>query len=290
MKYTINRSVGRSGANIDKDVRLIQSLLCVYLRNNSQTTIAINGNCDNKTIETITSFQKNFVKLTKPDGLVAPNGKTFTALVSCLKSVLGAPQSLFYPKEGKFTFTVEGHEGGIFHSRILHVPNEKSGLTLGRGFDMKKRETTEIFSYLIKSGISVTHAKMISKASKLKGESARMFVINNDLLDFQITPRQQKNLFIVTYEYIESEVLRLCSKKDVVNTYGETDWDALDSKIKTILIDLRFRGDYHPESRKFIQKSIIDNDVDAFKQIINDRSKWAKVPQNRFDKRANYLK
>jgi len=40
------------------------------------------------------------------------------------------------PAKGKVTWNSEGREGGKYHSRKLLVPNNSSGLTLGRGYDM----------------------------------------------------------------------------------------------------------------------------------------------------------
>lgn len=216
-------------------------------------------------------------------------GKTFNALIKCLKDVLGKPQALVYPKEGRFTFDVEGHEGGLYHSRTLHVPNADSGLTLGRGFDMKKRSKSEIYSYLVKSGISVKNAQKISKASGLSGQNAKMFIINNDLLDFQISPRQQKNLFILCYEFAINDIKRILKGSLLQKKYGSCNFDTLNSAIKTILVDLRFRGDYHPSSRTFIQKPISDNDLEAFKTEMGNRSNWSKVPKDRFDSRIAFL-
>lgn len=290
MKYSIIATVGNSGKNLNKDVRLIQALLCVWLRKNNKDPIDIDGGCGTQTKDTIKEFQKDVVKLNKPGTKIDPGGKTFNALIKCLKDVIGKPQALIYPKEGRFTFEVEGHEGGIYHSRILHVPNANSGLTLGRGFDMKQRSKPQIYSYLVKSGVSVKNAQKISKASGLKGQNAKMFIVNNDLLDFQICPRQQKNLFILCYEKKLSKTKKISTQKpDTIKEYGKCDWDKLDSRIKEVTVDLTFRGDYKGSTRKHIQKSIVDNDLASFKKAISNRSFWSNVPMDRFNKRIAHL-
>lgn len=48
------------------------------------------------------------------------------------------------PKEGTITFDSEGTEGGLFHSRKLHVPTFSSGLTIGRGYDMRFKTAMKI--------------------------------------------------------------------------------------------------------------------------------------------------
>mgnify|MGYP006875700117 CR=1 FL=1 len=45
--------------------------------------------------------------------------------------------------EGLLTFESEGHEGGPYHSRTLHVPSHTSGLTIGRGMTAGPRQKLE---------------------------------------------------------------------------------------------------------------------------------------------------
>jgi hypothetical protein len=71
--------------------------------------------------------------------------------------------------------------------------------------------------------------------------------------------------------------------------YGKTDWNALNSAIKNIVIDLKFRGDYTGVARKNIQKCIAENDLVVFKGQLKDKTKWSNVPQDRFDRRNKYL-
>ena len=76
------------------------------------------------------------------------------------------------PKTGKLTFDAEGSEGGQFHSRKLHVPSMVSGLTIGRGYDMKKKSPAKIIQDLTAAGIDKKDAAILSKASGLSGQSA----------------------------------------------------------------------------------------------------------------------
>ena len=99
----------------------------------------------------------------------------------------------------------------------------------------------------------------------------------------------QKGLFEISYDEESDQVYRICTRSDVDEKYGECDWDKLNQKIKEILIDLKFRGDYTPTSRGYIQEPAADNDLKAFKAVISDRAKWATVPQARFEARKKYL-
>ena len=76
---------------------------------------------------------------------------------------------------------------------------------------------------------------------------------------------------------------------DPFNSYGACDWDKLHKGIKDIAIDLKFRGDYTSKSRKFLQQSIADNDLEAFKKEIINKSNWPGVPADRFKRRKDYI-
>ena len=114
----------------------------------------------------------------------------------------------------------EGHEGGRFHSRILHVPNANSGLTIGRGYDMKRKPQSTIKTDLISAGVETNLANKISKSSTLFGDQAKQFIINSDLLDAEILPAAQLALFNKTYAFHEKEVIRICKKSTVINLNG----------------------------------------------------------------------
>jgi len=74
-----------------------------------------------------------------------------------------------------------------------------------------------------------------------------------------------------------------------VRTYGATDWEDLNRLIRDVLVDLRFRGDHHPESRRRVQPPVVANDLTSFRSIMTNRPFWISVPQDRFERRAAYL-
>ena len=191
--------------------------------------------------------------------------------------------------KGKLTFDAEGQEGGPFHSRVLHVPSGTSGLTIGRGYDMKEKRSSKIASDLSNAGVPADMAEALSRASGLSGEAARQFIEDNSLSGFEITPDAQETLFEATYAEMEADVRRICDKADCVAAYGAVDWEALNPAIKDALVDLRFRGDYHPTSRRLIQSYVANNDLPAFAGAISDRGSWQGVPQDRFNRRVNYV-
>jgi hypothetical protein len=197
-------------------------------------------------------------------------------------------ETVAIPAFGRLTFDAEGQEGGPFHSRVFHVPTSSSGLTIGRGYDMKKRTKSQVRDDLIAAGVNFENAVLISQAAGLSGERAEEFIEENDLEDFEISQDMQVRLFEIEYRRQEADTRRLATKADVVRAYGDTDWDALDPVIKEVVVDLRFRGDYGPTTRKFLQAYIAENDVDGFSKEVCDRGRWPGVPQDRFNRRCSF--
>lgn len=154
---------------------------------------------------------------------------------------------------------------------------------------MKNRSSPEIKKHLIQAGVNVGKASIVSQAAGLSGRAAEEFIIDKDLLDFEITANSQLKLFDIVYKDYVAIVKRICEKQTVVDEYGKTEWEKLDPFILDVVVDLTFRGDYHGSSRKVIQQSIADNDFEKFKTLITDKKKWGGWPPNRFSKRKEYL-
>ena len=63
----------------------------------------------------------------------------------------GSSANQFTVPNGQLTFDSEGLECPnlsdkckLYHSRIPHVPSEQSGVTIGRGYDLKRKEPDKI--------------------------------------------------------------------------------------------------------------------------------------------------
>ena len=188
---------------------------------------------------------------------------------------------------GQITFDAEGTEGGRYHSRTPSVPSDNSGLTIGRGYDMKEKSAAKIKADLVAAGLSEADAALYAKAAGLSGDAAREFIKNNKLPE--ITLAQQKKLFESTYAEKEADVKRISEKKDVVEAYGATDWEKLDPSIKTLLVDLIYRGDYTGATRKFVQPLVVANDVAGLAKVMADSTKWPGVPSERFKARKQFM-
>jgi LysM repeat protein len=134
----------------------------------------------------------------------------------------------FHVPFGQLTFDAEGLETpGRFFSRVAHEPSSSSGLTLGRGYDMREREVDEIIANLTAAGIARALAERFVQGRSLRGNSAKRFFQDNGLDRVTITPTQQKHLFLITYKELAGDVVRIGRKADVVAKYGSCDWPNL---------------------------------------------------------------
>ena len=104
------------------------------------------------------------------------------------------PDDIPEPQVGRLTFDAEGQEGGPYDSRHLHVPTSGSGVTIGRGYDMKQRSRTEIRDDLTAAGVEPTMAALISQAAGRAGPEAEEFIEENHLEAFRITPIMASSL------------------------------------------------------------------------------------------------
>ena len=193
------------------------------------------------------------------------------------------------PSRGLVTWDSEGTEGGKFHSRVLHVPTDSSGLTIGRGYDMGGKSSAKIVIDLTTAGVDAKDAAKVSKAAGLRGEAAKKFITDNGLKTWEITPEAQVLLFEITYRAEAAEAERLCTKADVVTAFGKVEWAKLEPAIQDMLVDLKFRGDYTGGARKKIQKHVVANDLEAFAAELGKKANWPNVPKDRFDRRVAFL-
>lgn len=206
---------------------------------------------------------------------------------------------------GLLTFDSEGLEARNtpWFSRRVHWPGGKSGITIGRGYDLGFHTEAEIEEDMEKAGVSSADRAAFKKVAGLKGETARQkFEDTKDQFP-EISWEQQQKLFEVTYAEASGEVLRISSKEDVVDAYGQVDWQNLHPGIRDIFVDLLFRGDYTGMSgknggtRKLLQKYAVDNDVEGLYKVISNEKYWigeerhtqSDVPRDRFERRKNYL-
>ncbi|WP_225414543.1 pesticin C-terminus-like muramidase [Stigmatella hybrida] len=199
----------------------------------------------------------------------------------------------FEVPKGQLTFDAEGLETrGAYFSREAHWPGGASGVTVGRGYDMKGRSEETVRSDLIAAGVPDADAELLAQGAGLEGKAASDFTKREDVAAIEITPAAQKELFTKVYDHYESEVERISNKDDTVAKYGSVDFDNLDPAIKDVAVDLLYRGDYKPSTRTEIQQHLVNNDLQGLHDLLADESKmtgdWG-VPQDRFERRRDYL-
>ncbi|MDH4745953.1 hypothetical protein OMP43_18150 [Sphingomonas sp. CBMAI 2297] len=78
----IGASVGKNGVNDLADVLVVQHLLNAWLGATGQKLLPTSGECGTLTIAAITGYQARVLAAARPDGLIAPGGRTWIALAA----------------------------------------------------------------------------------------------------------------------------------------------------------------------------------------------------------------
>jgi hypothetical protein len=89
------------------------------------------------------------------------------------------------------------------------------------------------------------------------------------------------------YEDLKNNVIDISRRQ---KGYAPFDWDSLDSRVQDIMVDLRYRGDYHGKTRPFVQKPFVENDIVALRAALENKSNWPGVPDDRYRRRAEFLR
>lgn len=194
-------------------------------------------------------------------------------------------------REGQVTFDSEGQDSGRYFSRVCHWPGGNSGVTIGRGYDLGSRTAREVLGHLTAAGITGSQATTLSTGAGLKGQPAGDWVRTNKDRVGEITHDQQKILFEVVYGEMKQSVITISERQAAKDKYGDVDFDTLHPAIMETLVDLRYRGDYTPSTREWIQPLVVRNDLRAFAAAIGDQ-RWMTtygVPRDRFNRRKAFI-
>lgn len=203
---------------------------------------------------------------------------------------------LTVPK-GQLTFDAEGNDNNDspYFSRHIHWPGGVSGVTIGRGYDLGQQNDPASDFDSIELSQPLNHWLVESKGLSGSDAENRYKSANNSIGDYEITRKQQYELFVITYNKLEEDVKRICQKPNTIrvyhpnpNTTPEQAWKDIPEKIKEVLVDLRYRGDYTPHARSLIQRYAYSGDLSSFGQVLSNRTQWSNVPQDRFLRRVRF--
>jgi hypothetical protein len=158
---------------------------------------------------------------------------------------------------------------------------------------MGLRTTLQVERELTLAGVSEVDAKMLATGVGLRGARAEDFVATNREYAPILSLEAQHALFerVVAPEII-SDISRILTKPDVVEKYGGVEWGGLNPGIKELLFDLRYRGDYIPNSRILLQQHIVENNTEKLLEVLEKREYWRSVgvPESRIDARIEMLR
>ena len=188
---------------------------------------------------------------------------------------------------GQVTFDAEGNDipNSPHFSRILHWPAGASGVTLGRGYDMKERTQSTVTQDLINAGVSRSSALLFAEGARLSGSDAQKFVRNNRLTYGEISCEAQKVLFEdITYPRYVS-MARTRYESATRNNPESPLWEDLDAKVRDIAVDLTYQQG-SVWNRQI--PHIVSNDREALAQYIESTPELSQYEGGR--QRADYLR
>lgn len=203
---------------------------------------------------------------------------------------------LTVPK-GQLTFDAEGDDddNSPYFSRHIHWPGGVSGVTIGRGYDLGQQTDPVNDFDAIELSQPLNSWLAESKGFTASKAKARFDSADSSITSYKITRKQQYALFLITYNRLEKDVKRICQKSDTIRTYhpnphitSEKAWSDIPEKIKELLVDLRYRGDYTPHARSLVQRFAYTGEYSLFGRVLSDRTQWPNVPQDRFFRRIKF--
>lgn len=247
----ISGSVGQGGKNNITDVKTVQKML----QRNGFPLLKDDGRIGPKTIKAIKDYQSRF--MSQADGVIDVNGRSYNNLAQN-KFSSSASGTTIQPtpvdnhpiagplsvSAGQVTFNAEGNDfpNNMYFSRRIHWPgNAKSGVTIGRGYDMGSRSEGSIFSDMVQAGLPAVQAQQMAQSHGKKGTHARDFVHNQREAIGTISHQMQIRLFELIYpRYVQSA----CANYDryTLSLSGRVEWSQLKPAIREILVDFVYQG------------------------------------------------
>ena len=285
------------------------------------------GDFGSGTEQAVIDFQREFVpthevhteyEIRNHDGVVGKS--TLLALdeavaIEWIYKIGGMNEKWLIVPKGQLTFDAEGNDidSSIYFSRKSHIPNNNgivignSGVTLGRGLDIGSPPSGASGQFPSKLNLQTMFdgAELNPKLSKwllsIEGKTKKdgfNALKETTLTDAEltITRKQQYLMFNYIYDYMEEKTKILMTKPDIKKAYGDVKWGSIPEKVKEVLVDLTYRGDNQPTSRKKIVPALVKDALDGNDSYDNFKtamevtsSSWVSVPLDRKQKRFQHL-
>ncbi len=185
-------------------------------------------------------------------------------------------------------------EGSLKETRKIHFPGGESGATIGKGFDFKFKTKNEIEYFFKSISLSSQIIKELKKLAKLSASQAKRIIDKSPLLKtLVLTDKQIIELFKKTYAVYKNRAKDLTKHKGNMNKYGDPAWETMPSKLKELIIDLTYRGDYSSfkgvKRIPQIQKFIVKRDYQGLCEFYNNDKNRGIVPLNRWMRRKKLV-
>lgn len=285
-------AVGVCGANQVSEVKKLQRMVVnAGYRLATGRQLSVDGICGQQTEEAIRWYQR-LLNLS-PSGLVTPLSVYFMGALNAM-SPANQPRvagGLLRVSAGQFTFDNEGRDYRTaavplragprpWFSRVLHWPGGYSGVTLGRGFDMKQRSAGEIYSILRQAGIEEHKATICSRAAGLSSRAAAQFVTVFGPMVGEITHHQQVRLFELIYPRYVSLARHYYLKhtKKLQMVQKAVSWEEMDKKIKDVYVDIVYQG---VDDIKTLTRAAAKNNKDKMIALIEQSGLYMKYEKER---------
>lgn len=288
----IMASVGQGGKNHFGDVKQVQQLL----QRNGFPQIRDDGRIGPKTIQAIKDFQSRF--MARPDGVIDANGKSYSYLIRGNAPGRVAPPARSTPpantpatsgtltvSAGQVTFDAEGGDNPSRNnfSRHIHCPSDDSGVTIGRGYDLKMRSESSIISDLTQAGVPLAQAQQIAKSHGKSGAAAKAFVRDNRAAIGTITHQMQVRLFELIYpRYVETA--HHFYDLRTANIPQRPTWENLKPAVRALTVDFVYQG-FKSENT---MKKCMSNDIDTLINYIETTPELSQYEGGR--NRVGFLK
>jgi len=179
---------------------------------------------------------------------------------------------------GGLIFANEGNDDAStrYFTRHPHLPPAgASGITIGRGYDLGQHGAAEIRTLLTRIGLKKSEVDLLAGAAGLQlvngagGSVTPYYNAHRAEIDaITLTREQQYLIYLETYKTIEAEAERRYNTF-VIGSQGNgsgTAWNNLDSKIRDVIVDLNYRGDFRNISNNTKSDTTTPFDDVAFAQ------------------------